>query len=89
MVGPHGTLEFARTQLRGRLVGPFGDAPLREEASLSLSLSLSSLTLPASAKSRWLLARRSDNRVALGRLWAVDGLVHALKSNARLDVKEG
>ncbi|CAM9275025.1 unnamed protein product [Scytosiphon promiscuus] len=37
----------------------------------------------------WLLARRPQNRVSLGRLWAVDGLVHALKSNARLDVKEG
>eukprot|EP00903_Cladosiphon_okamuranus_P005365 g5358.t2 len=37
----------------------------------------------------WLLARRPENRVSLGRLWAVDGLVHALRSNARLDVKEG
>lgn len=38
---------------------------------------------------RWLLARRPENRVSLGRLWAIDGLVHALRSNARLDVKEG
>ncbi len=38
---------------------------------------------------RWLLARRPDNRLALGRLWAIDGLLHALRSNARLDVKEG
>ncbi|CAB1121297.1 unnamed protein product [Ectocarpus sp. CCAP 1310/34] len=37
----------------------------------------------------WLLARRRKNRVSLGRLWALDGLVHVLRSNARLDVKEG
>eukprot|EP00752_Nemacystus_decipiens_P001778 g1718.t2 len=45
--------------------------------------------LTYTAWTMWLLARRPEKRVSLGRLWAIDGLVHALRSNARLDVKEG
>lgn len=52
------------------------------------SLSILTDEIAINHTDRWLLARRPEYRAWLGQMWAIDGLLDGLRSNARLELKE-